>query len=525
MSLLGVPGWLLFAVTLCVLLYLYSARKRNYWKEQNVKHEPLSVFAAVKRLLLKPPHIVDVERYKKMGRLFGFFEGGEPILMVAEPDLIKLVLVKDFPNLPDRMPFQFFEPLLDNTVGVTPLETWRRIRPSVSPAFTTGKLRKMTDLIQQCAKKTAIHLTTAAHTQMDVEMQQFYGHYAMDVISRCAFGTEVDSHSDKTNEFVTCVRTVISGGLNLRLLVLMLFPGLMNALRMKVFDPRAFEYLKNFTLAVMKKRENERHEDFLQLMMDAQEGTLSDAGECAPEHNSEVFNLGSDSKCNVLFGARRLTETEAMAQCVQFFLAGLDTTSAVLAYTAYLLALNPDVQNKLRKEVNECIETHGCDPSLDVVSKLKYLHCVLSETLRMYPPAPRLQRIASKEYVLGETGIRLSSGCAVVVPVYAMHHDPLLFPDPEIFNPDRFSEENAGSIQPYTYLPFGAGPRNCVGMRFALLSLKLCLLHSVRSVEFVPTEKTKVPLMFHKGAPVLSAKDVFLGIRKIPSPISERMPH
>ncbi|XP_070392603.1 cytochrome P450 3A7-like [Dermacentor albipictus] len=180
MSLLGVPGWLLFAVTLCVLLYLYSARKRNYWKEQNVKHEPLSVFAALKRLLLKPPHIVDVERYKKMGRLFGIFEGGEPILMVAEPDLIKLVLVKDFPILPDRAgmkhpykPFQFFEPLLDNTIVVAPSETWRRIRPSVSPAFTTGKLRKMTDLIQQCAKKAAVHLTTAADAQKDVEMKQY----------------------------------------------------------------------------------------------------------------------------------------------------------------------------------------------------------------------------------------------------------------------------------------------------------------------------------------------------------------
>ncbi|KAL1437963.1 hypothetical protein MTO96_010433 [Rhipicephalus appendiculatus] len=267
MSLLGAPVWLLLAVTLCALLYLYAARKRNYWKDQNIKYEPLSLlFAALKRLLLKPPHIVDQERYQKMGRLFGFFEGGGPILMVAEPDLIKLVLVKDFTSLPDRM---------------------------------------MTDLIQQCAKKTAMHLTTAAETGTDMEMKQFYGHYAMDVITRCAFGTEVDSHSDKTNEFVTCVRTMISGGLNLRLIAL------------------------------------------------------------------------------------SLTETEALAQCVQFFLAGLDSTSAVLAYTAYLLALNPDVQSKLRKEVDDCIKTHGNNPSLDIVSNLKYLHCVLSESLRMYPPAPR----------------------------------------------------------------------------------------------------------------------------------------
>ncbi|KAH6935455.1 hypothetical protein HPB50_006019 [Hyalomma asiaticum] len=225
--------------------------------------------------------------------------------------------------------------------------------------------------------------------------------------------------------------------------------------------------------------------------MDAQEGTLSDSGDGAAEANSEVFNLGLDSKCKVLFGARRLTETEALAQCVQFFLAGLDSTSSVLAYTAYLLALNPDVQRKLRGEVEDCIKSHGNNPSLDVVSNMKYLHCVLSEALRMYPPAPRLQRIASTDYVLDETGIRLAKGCAVAIPAYAMHHDPSFFPDPERFDPDRFSDENVGTIRQYSYLPFGAGPRNCVGMRFALLSVKLCLLHSLRCVEFVSTTKTK----------------------------------
>lgn len=77
----------------------------------------------------------------------------------------------------------------------------------------------------------------------------------------------------------------------------------------------------------------------------------------------------------------------------------------------------------------------------------------------------------------------------------------------------RFSDENVGSIQPYTYLPFGAGPRNCIGMRFALQAVKLSLLHSVHSVEFVRTGKTKVPLEFHKGFGILNAKEIIVGIR------------
>uniref|UniRef100_A0A4D5RUX5 Putative cytochrome n=1 Tax=Ixodes scapularis TaxID=6945 RepID=A0A4D5RUX5_IXOSC len=203
-----------------------------------------------------------------------------------------------------------------------------------------------------------------------------------------------------------------------------------------------------------------------------------------------------------------------MAQCVLFFAAGQDTTSSVLAFTLYLLAIHPEVQAKLREQADECFKQHGPDPSLDVVSKLKYLHGVVSESLRMFPPGPRLERSSPTDYVLGDTGIKIPKDCPIAVPVYAMHHDPDYFPDPSKFDPDRFSEENIDNIRPYTYLPFGAGPRNCIGMRFALETVKLSLLHSVHSVEFVRTNNTKVPLEFSTGFLVFNAKNITIGVRK-----------
>ncbi|KAH9384003.1 hypothetical protein HPB48_025986 [Haemaphysalis longicornis] len=109
----------------------------------------------------------------------------------------------------------------------------------------------------------------------------------------------------------------------------------------------------------------------------------------------------------------------------------------------------------------------------------------------MYPPGTRIERSVIDDYVLGDTGVKLKKGDLVAIPVYAMHHDPQYFPDPFTFNPERFSEENVGSIQPYTYLPFGAGPRNCIGMRFALQVIKLSVLYTIRNVQLVRTEKTK----------------------------------
>ncbi|KAH7951179.1 hypothetical protein HPB52_006236 [Rhipicephalus sanguineus] len=150
----------------------------------------------------------------------------------------------------------------------------------------------------------------------------------------------------------------------------------------------------------------------------------------------------------------------------------------------------------------------GPEPSLDVISKLKYLNCVVSEALRLLPPVVRLERCGTNDYVLGDTGMKLPSGCTVIIPVYSIHHDPEFFSDPECFRPDRFNEENVGSIHPYTYLPFGAGPRNCIGSRFVLQSIKMCLLHSVHSVEFTKTDKTKKTSLLEYGDGQIDSTDV-----------------
>lgn len=510
---------IIFIVTACVLLYMYAARHRNYWKNQNVVHEGFSlVLGPAKRLLLKPLCLSEQDRYRKYGRLYGVYERGKPCLVVAEPQLIKQVLVKDFQQLPNRMLRRTSNPLMDNMMVLAAAERWRTIRPACSPAFSTGKLRKMHALIQDCARITCQHLKEAAERKEDIDVKRFFGHYSLDVIARCAFGTRLDSHTDATNEFVTQASKAFSARISWRLLIAVLFPGLVKLFSFKVTRGDGFEYFKRVCQRIISERRQggHRHEDFLQLMMDAQDGSLAFSDDGLVEPEDKLFDVGSETKLASPSSTKRLSEIEAMAQCVLFFLAGQETTSSTVAFAAYLLALNPDVQEKLRKEVDDCIEANGPEPSLDVISKLKYLHCVVSETLRLYPPATRLERSGYHDYVLGDTGIKLPKECSILIPVYSMHHDPELFPDPESFKPERFSDEKVDSIQPYTYLPFGAGPRNCIGMRLALQSVKLCLLHSVRSVRFVRTGKTKVPLSIKRGLGVLTAEDIIVGIRKRP---------
>lgn len=517
-SFLGLPDWFILAATICVLLYLYASRDRNYWKKQNVTSEAFAlIFGPTLKLMFQPIHLLDTTRYNKYGRLFGTFETGKRVLFVAEPELVKQVLVKDFPSLPNRRSFKFFDPMLDNMMSIAPVDRWRKIRPASSPAFSTGKLRKMNALIEDCAAITSEHLKKAAANEEDIDVKQFFGNYAVDVIARCAFGTRLDSHSDQTNEFVTRSRQAFSGRVTPRLFIFFVFPAIARILGLRPFNTDIFLYFKEICLNIIKGRQDRqsRNEDFLQLMVDAREGKLSSAADNASERDNQLFNLGSELKPDTSFSSdKTLTEDEAMAQCVLFFFAGQDTSSSVISYALYLLAINPEAQERLREEVDECFDTHGEHPSLDVITKLKYLHGVVSEALRMYPPATRVERSPLEDYVLGDTGIKVKKGDLIAIPVYSMHHDPQYFPDPFKFDPDRFSDENVDSIQPYTYLPFGAGPRNCIGMRFALQAVKLSILHTIRNVKVVRTEKTKVPLEFQNGFSVLTAKDITLGIRK-----------
>ncbi|KAH9368445.1 hypothetical protein HPB48_012625 [Haemaphysalis longicornis] len=393
---------------------------------------------------------------------------GNVILFAAEPEIVKQVLVKDFQIFPNRRAFEFGDPLLDNMMSATPVERWRNIRPVASPAFSTAKMRMMNSLIEDCAKVTAEHLKEAASKKEDIDVVQFFGNYTLDVIARCAFGTRLDSHSDQTNEFVTKSRQAFSGRITLRLLACFMLPAIAKLLKLRAFHPETFLYFQRICQSIIKSRQDKqvRHEDFLQLMMDAQEGKLTATAENKAEQDNRLFNIGVDLKRDTSFSSnKRLTEDEAMAQCLVFFVGGQHTTSSLIAHILYLLSIHPEVQEKLRMEVDECFETHGDHISLDVVSKLKYLHCVVSEALRMYPPIGRLERSPVEDCILGDTGIKLKKGDLVAIPVYAMHHDPQYFPDPFTFKPERFDDDNVGSIQPYTYLPFGAGPRNCIGMR------------------------------------------------------------
>lgn len=155
----------------------------------------------------------------------------------------------------------------------------------------------------------------------------------------------------------------------------------------------------------------------------------------------------------------------------------------------------------VQKEIDEKIGNDS--PNYDNVQGLTYMDMCINESMRIFPPGFILDRVCTEDVTV--QGIHIPKGMIVTFPVYAIHNDPEIFPDPEKFQPERFSTENGESRHPYAHLPFGHGPRSCIGIRLALLELKVTLAFILKAVTPIPCEKTVYPVRLNKF--MLKAED------------------
>ena len=223
-------------------------------------------------------------------------------------------------------------------------------------------------------------------------------------------------------------------------------------------------------------------------------------GELKLDQDGELEQFEKDGKLNHVSKKGECNELDIVATAIVFLAAGLDTTGTTLAYACYELAKNPDVQNRLREEVNEITNDSDKDLTYDDLNKMTYLDQVISESLRKLSPLAAIRRNCVKDYPVPGTDIIISRGNDVWINTLALHMSPKHYANPEAFDPEHFSKEAKSKRSPYAYLPFGQGPRACIGMRFALLETKMALANIVRRYNLIPSEKTKEPLVLDPKA-------------------------
>lgn len=186
--------------------------------------------------------------------------------------------------------------------------------------------------------------------------------------------------------------------------------------------------------------------------------------------------------------------------------------------TCYELAQNPDIQRELHDEIDAHLATlNGKPVTYEALRQMSFLDMVVSESLRKWPPAPQIERSCTKDYSLDMGNgrrIEIKKGQIIFFPIYHLQHDPNYYPNPEQFDPRRFSDENRNAIIPGTYIPFGIGPRTCIGARFALMEAKLLLFHffskfSVEKCLQTPETVTYDAILFHRIKEKIFLKFVF----------------
>ncbi|KAJ8045318.1 Cytochrome P450 3A24 [Holothuria leucospilota] len=416
---------------------------------------------------------------KTYGKIFGISMFGRPSIFIADLDMIRETLISRFSVFPNRETLPLKDRPLDQSISSLKGEQWREARNTLTPAFTGNKLRQMDPIINECCDQLVEHLDQLSKDESTIQFKEVFGSYTMDIIAATFFGLKIDSHKNPNDPFVKHAQDAFSITLfSPRVLLVMLTPWicpLMNKLDIGLIPA----YIKNFFMKIVKgtiaSRESSESKrvDMLQLMMNA-------------------HNLGSEEGEDSSSKKKPLSTDAIMANSLVFFLAGYETTNTSLSFTSYLLATNPEVQAKLIEEVDKFTLTRD-DVCYDVLKEMEYLDACIKESLRIYPSVAATERENDKGNVI--KGLEIPKDVSVTIPIYAIHHDPDLWEEPEQFRPERFNKENQDKIHPMAWLPFGAGPRICIGLRLAMVEMKFALIRILQKYEFKTCSDTEISLL------------------------------
>ncbi|XP_055619245.1 probable cytochrome P450 9f2 [Toxorhynchites rutilus septentrionalis] len=528
-----------------LLLYHYVAKQYEYFLTKPVPCiKPTFGFGSTAPLMFRN---VDVGAFiSKLYYAFpdfkitGFYDLMKPVYLVRDLEVIKKITVKDFDYFTDHTPNISLKNeedgddgtdgddggrLFANSLFALRGQKWRDMRATLSPAFTGSKMRHMFGLVAECGQSMVEFFTseTKAGRTLEYEMKDVFSRFGNDVIASVAFGIKVDSLRERENEFFMNGKQMLnfqSFMVIVKFLLLRSMPRLAQKLKIDFVDGKATKYFMSVIKDNMKQRGAHGivRNDMIQMLIEAREGALKHQKD-EQQTKDAGFATVEESNIGKLTHSREWTDNELIAQCFLFFLAGFDTLSSCLSFLTYELALNPDIQKRLYEEVLQIDQSLNGKPlTYDSLQKMQYMDMVVSESLRKWPPSIVSDRYCGKDYHYSDGAdarFVIEKGLTLWIPTLAIHRDPKHYHNPDQFDPERFSEENRSSINTGAYIPFGVGPRNCIGSRLALMEVKSIIYYLLKDFSMEPTEKTQIPLQLSKkgGFSLLSEKGIWLELK------------
>jgi len=374
---------------------------------------------------------------RKYGDLLYYRFGPLQVWQISHPDLARQVFVEE--------PEKYHKPKMVKW-GIRPIARdglitsdgalWKRQRKLMQPAFLHRRLAVYGDSMAALAAAMAESFKDGEVRDIGVEMSKL----SMAIVVKSLFGSDLPCDPDYLGRNMIFLLDASASRLTSPFRIPSWLPTRRNRLERRAVA-EIDSVLRSLTLAV--RASQQERDDLLSVLVAA---TDDDSGQ-------------------------GMSDNQLRDEIMVLFLAGHETTANALTWTWYLLARHPEVEAKLQEELHRVLA--GRLPAYADLPNLPYTEMIVREALRLYPPAPGVAREPIEEVALG--GYRVGKGHLVSINIYALQHDERFFPDPARFDPERFAHGWEDRTPRHAYLPFGAGPRVCIGNGFAMMEARLVL--------------------------------------------------
>uniref|UniRef100_A0A5F7ZKX3 Cytochrome P450 family 4 subfamily F member 8 n=1 Tax=Macaca mulatta TaxID=9544 RepID=A0A5F7ZKX3_MACMU len=406
-----------------------------------------------------------------------------PVIRFCHPNLIRSVINASAAIVPkDKLFYSFLKPWLGDGLLLSAGDKWSRHRRMLTPAFHFNILKPYMKIFNESVNiMHAKWQLLASEGSARLDMFEHISLMTLDSLQKCVFS--FDSHcQEKPSEYIAAIlelsALVAKRHQQFFLYIDFLYYLTHDGQRFR----RACRLVHDFTDAVIQERRrtlpSQGVEDFLQAK--AKSKTLDFI---------DVLLLSKDED------GKKLSDEDIRAEADTFMFEGHDTTASGLSWVLYHLAKHPEYQERCRQEVQELLkDREPKEIEWDDLAQLPFLTMCVKESLRLHPPAPFISRHCTQDIVLPD-GRVIPKGIICVINITGVHHNPTVWPDPEVYDPYRFDPENSKERSPLAFIPFSAGPRNCIGQAFAMAEMKTVLALMLLHFRFLPdhTEPRRKP--------------------------------
>jgi len=494
----------------------------SYWTRKGIRGPtPLPIFGNFLSILFRNQMKRHMEWMNNYGKIYGTYFGTKPRLVIADPEVMQQVCIKDFDAFQDHDLLEFFNKYQKNFLFFLKGDHWKKVRAMMTPTFTSGKIKRMFRFLDECANDLIQcfeeQLIEKGGKEAVVNAKDTYSLFTMDAIATCCYGLKLERSGSKDIKSAASRNRFVDLGMRLfqfnylRVLFSVMMPKpFLRMINYKLTPESILDPLAKVVDQLIQKRRSstKKYDDYLQLLVDARLHDEMDLNETdsAENHHAGLSQksvvedqrkMVEEVEATVKYSKVELSELEILSGSMFLLMVGLETTGTLLTHCSYALAFHPEIQERLHDELLKIVEFNDDKSkfcfSYETLTACNYLDSVLSETLRIVPAVVQIDRISNRDYKIEKYNLDLPKGSVLMLAMHALMNDPDWWEEPTKFNPDRFMPGNKEKIVPGSYCPFGIGPRHCIGMRFSLTEAKLALAKMVMKFRFEPAPNAVFP--------------------------------